>query len=102
MLSLSPSTLRNSRVRLPNSKTNVGSSVLKLFYDILSSFKLLRPTGGVVSNRSKVNRFKLAQFGSAFFLRKFQMMNLGCHALYLVGIYGIVFKDKMSEGPTFG
>jgi hypothetical protein len=27
---------------------------------------------------------------------------LGCHALYLVGIYGIVFKDKMSEGPTFG
>jgi hypothetical protein len=29
-------------------------------------------------------------------------MNLGCHALYLVGIYGIVFKDKMSEGPTFG
>jgi len=38
-----PSTFANSRVRLPSSPTDVGSSALKLFSDISSSFKLLRP-----------------------------------------------------------
>uniref|UniRef100_A0A0A9GYP7 Uncharacterized protein n=1 Tax=Arundo donax TaxID=35708 RepID=A0A0A9GYP7_ARUDO len=43
MLPLSPAFFANRRVRFPSLPTVVGSSELKLFSDISSSLKLLRP-----------------------------------------------------------